>query len=282
MAYTTLVTADVLRDQLSNPGWVVLDVRHDLSNPSAGEAAYGDGHVPGAHFLHLDRDLSGPKTGINGRHPLPLPQDFAAMLSKLGVGPSTQVVVYDAQGSMFAARVWWMLRWIGHESVCVLDGGFPAWIAAGGAVDRSAPSAPVAGGLAAGSPLVVRVEVDQILSNLQDRQKLVVDARSPDRWRGENETLDPVGGRIPGSVNRFFKDNLEASGAFKSPDKLRQEFKELLGAFPSAKVVAQCGSGVTACHNLLAMEVAGLSGASLYAGSWSEWCSDPSRPFEVG
>ncbi len=282
MAYTTILDVVTLSEHIGDPDWIVFDVRHDLGNLAAGELAYFAEHLPGAFFLHLDNDLSGEKTGTNGRHPLPLPHEFAQRVADFGVSPNSQVVVYDASGGAFAARFWWMMRWIGFEAVAVLDGGFQAWTNGVFPMERTLPHVPQRGTLEMRTPLVARVEVDQILSNLETRQKLVVDARSPDRFRGENETIDPVGGRIPGAINRFFKENLEADGRFKSSDLLRHEFLTLFGAMPVAKIVAQCGSGVTACHNLLAMELAGLSGGSLYAGSWSEWCSDPSRPVELG
>jgi len=282
MKYSTLVSARTLGDHQADPDWIVFDVRHDLSDVSAGEAAYLAGHIPGARFLHLDRDLSTSPTGRNGRHPLPSPEAFAELLSLHGVGPSTQIVAYDAHGGMFASRLWWMARWIGHEAVAVLDGGLLAWIKHGGEIDSDLPAPCSAGGIKPRASLVEHVVVDQVLSNLQDRQKLVIDARSPDRFRGENETIDPVGGHIPGAVNRFFKDNLAEDGRFKPAAELLVEWKSAMGGRKPSELILHCGSGVTACHNLLGLEIAGLSGAGLYAGSWSEWCSDPSRPFEVG
>jgi len=281
MKYSTLVSARTLGDHQADPDWIVFDVRHDLSDVSAGEAAYLAGHIPGARFLHLDRDLSTSPTGRNGRHPLPSPEAFAELLSLHGVGPSTQIVAYDAHGGMFASRLWWMARWIGHEAVAVLDGGLLAWIKHGGEIDSDLPAPCSAGGIKPRASLVEHVVVDQVLSNLQDRQKLVIDARSPDRFRGENETIDPVGGHIPGAVNRFFKDNLLADGRFKPAAQLRNEL-QAAGLDSGQAPVHQCGSGVTACHNLLAMEHAGLHGSVLYPGSWSEWCADPKRPVAVG
>lgn len=282
MPNTTLVSARALRDRLADPDWVVFDLRHDLSDPSYGESVYRDGHIPGARFLHLDRDLSGAKTGTNGRHPLPDPSTFAALLASHGVGEGTQIVAYDAHGGMFASRLWWMARWIGHEAAAVLDGGLLAWLREGGELS-SQPAFPCrAASLPVGSPLVRTVTSDDILRKLGQPAPRVIDARSPDRFRGENETIDPVGGRIPGAWNRFFKDNLDEEGQFKSADQLRREWRERLGDIPADQVVSQCGSGVTACHNLLSLEVAGLGGAALYPGSWSEWCSDPARPVERG
>jgi thiosulfate/3-mercaptopyruvate sulfurtransferase len=280
MPDTTLVSARALRDHLADPEWVVFDLRHDLSDSSFGEAAYQAGHIPGARFLHLDRDLSGAKTGANGRHPLPDPESFANLLSRHGVGPKSQIVAYDAHGGMFASRLWWMARWIGHEAAAVLDGGLLAWLREGGELSNRPVSEHRAVSLSVGKPLVRTVTADDLLANLRTNVLQIVDARSPDRYRGENETLDPVGGHIPGASNRFFKDNLEEDGRFKSVEQLRKEWQERLGDLPADRVVSQCGSGVTACHNLLSLEVAGLPGAALYPGSWSEWCSDPRRPVE--
>ena len=258
---------------------LIVDCSFDLADVGAGERAYGQGHLPGAIYAHLDRELAGAKTGRNGRHPLPARADWAATLARLGVTPARAVVVYDAQGGMYAARAWWMLRWAGHRAVSVLDGGLAAWKAAGGAVD-SGSVAP----LAVPSPyplaesLVPSVDADALHKALG--RVTLVDARAGERYRGEVEPLDKRAGHIPGARSRFFKDNLDAQGRFKPADQLRATFAAF-GAEP-AQVVHQCGSGVTACHNLLAMEVAGLKGSSLYPGSWSEWSSDPARPVAVG
>ena len=258
---------------------LIVDCSFDLADVAAGERAYGQGHLPGAIYAHLDRELAGAKTGRNGRHPLPARADWAATLARLGVTPARAVVVYDAQGGMYAARAWWMLLWAGHRAVSVLDGGLAAWKAAGGAVD-SGSVAP----LAAPSPyplaesLVPSVDADALHKALG--RVTLVDARAGERYRGEVEPLDKRAGHIPGARSRFFKDNLDAQGRFKPADQLRATFAAF-GAEP-AQVVHQCGSGVTACHNLLAMEVAGLKGSSLYPGSWSEWSSDPARPVAVG
>lgn len=258
---------------------LIVDCSFDLADVAAGERTYGQGHLPGAIYVHLDRDLAGAKTGRNGRHPLPARADWAATLARLGVTPARAVVVYDAQGGMYAARAWWMLLWAGHRAVSVLDGGLAAWKAAGGAVD-SGSVAP----LAAPSPyplaesLMPSVDADALHKALG--RVTLVDARAGERYRGEVEPLDKRAGHIPGARSRFFKDNLDAQGRFKPADQLRATFAAF-GAEP-AQVVHQCGSGVTACHNLLAMEVAGLKGSSLYPGSWSEWSSDPARPVAVG
>lgn len=283
--YTTLISADELARHGATPGWVILDCRHDLANPEAGLSAYAAGHIRGAQFAHLDRDLSGPKTfnaaGVctSGRHPLPDQADFIATLRRWGIDDDTQVIAYDAQGGMFAARLWWMLRWVGHEAVAVLDGGLPAWLALGQPLATEAPTV-AAGSIDLKPSLAASVTVDEVVENVASGTRRVLDARSPDRFRGENETLDPVGGHIPGAGNRFFKDNLQADGRFKPAAQLRAEFAGLIDD-PTAAIM-QCGSGVTACHNLLALEVAGLPGAALYPGSWSQWCSDPSRPVASG
>ena len=262
---------------------VIVDCSFDLADPAAGRESYHQGHLPGAFYLHLDNELSGPKTGFNGRHPLPDADVLTARLRALGINDGTLVVAYDAQGAMYAARLWWLLRWLGHEASAVLDGGKAAWVAAGFPLEAgTTPDPETAGNLTRRSTMVPTVDARALVDNLDTRERLVVDARAPDRFRGENETIDPVGGHIPGAVNRFFKDNLKPDGHFKSADTLRQEFGQILAGTPPADAVMQCGSGVTACHNLLALEVAGLAGAALYAGSWSDWCADPQRPVATG
>jgi len=258
---------------------LVIDCSFDLADVAAGERAYAQEHLPGAIHAHLDRDLSTAKTGRNGRHPLPARADWAATLARLGVTPARAVVVYDAQGGMYAARAWWMLLWAGHRDVRVLDGGLQAWKAAGGAVEAGVVS-PVAAPAPypLGDSLVASVDADTLQRSLG--RVTVLDARAGERYRGEVEPLDARAGHIPGARNRFFKDNLDASGRFRPAAELRAAF-ESFGVAPAA-VVHQCGSGVTACHNLLAMEAAGLPGSVLYPGSWSEWSSDPSRPVAVG
>jgi len=242
--------------------------------------------VPGAFYMHLDNELSGPKTGTNGRHPLPDAEALIARLQALGVNDDTQVVAYDRQGSMYAARLWWLLRWVGHADAAVLDGGLQAWEAAHFPVEQVVPEEPqlnaTPGNITRKPSLVQMVTADIVQKYLGHADKPVVDARAPDRYRGENETLDPVGGHIPGARNRFFRDNLQADGTFKPAKQLRAEFDGVLAGARPQDATLQCGSGVTACHNALAMEIAGLTGAALYAGSWSEWCSDPSRPVATG
>lgn len=277
--FTTLISAAELQ-QLGN-NVVVLDCRFRLNDADYGRAAYDAGHITGAHYLHLDYHLSGTKNGNNGRHPLPEGQRLAVNLGSLGIAPDTQVVAYDDAGGMYAARAWWLLRWLGHESVAVLDGGVQAWQQAGGVLDQSDPERNATRFSMAPARESV-VTLDDISANLCTPQFLLVDARAPDRFAGENETMDPVGGHIPGAKNRFFMLNLNEDGLFKSAQQLREEWLALLDGQPLDEVVLSCGSGVTACHNKLALEHAGLHGARLYAGSWSEWCSDSSRPVATG
>lgn len=284
MRYTTLIDAATLARRLDDPAWVVIDCRHDLAQPDAGRAAFENGHLPHARFAHLDQDLSGDKvsaTGLfRGRHPLPEREAFIDTLRNWGINDQTQVVAYDAHGGIFAARLWWMLRWVGHDAVAVLDGGLPAWEAAGLPLTKETTTPPP-GTISLLPSTVPAVTVGDVLAGLNaPKPPLIIDARAPDRFRGENETLDPIGGHIPGAQNRFFKNNLQPDGRFKPDYQLLTEFSALVAA--PANTIMQCGSGVTACHNLLAMEVAGLPGAALYPGSWSEWCADPERPVESG
>lgn len=262
------------------PELLILDARFSLADTGAGERAYLEGHLPGAVYAHLDRDLSGPKTGLNGRHPLPAPEAFAQTLRAWGLRPATQVVVYDDAGGMFAARAWWMLRWMGHDAVQVLDGGWRAWAGLSGASLSTAPTHRPAGDTSHLKPHLDWVlSTDDVLAHLDQPERMqLIDARAPDRFRGENETIDPVGGHIPGAINRFFQLNLDAQGAWRPANELRQAFDALLDGRDTRSVVHQCGSGVTACHNLLAMEIAGLPGSRLYAGSWSAWCAIPEHP----
>ena len=273
---STIVSCSDLAAHLNDADWRIFDCRHQLSDGGYGEKAYAEGHLPGAFFLHLDRDLSGPKTGNNGRHPLPDAQRLASTLGVAGVSRETQVVVYDDAGGMIAGRLWWLLRWLGHDRVALLDGGINQWLKEARPISTDLPtSAPAVFVVDKRDWLVSTAEV---LANIERAEFCVVDARAPDRFRGENETLDPAGGHIPGARNRFFRDNLDADGCFRSAAELRNDYLGLFAGVEPAQVVMQCGSGVSACHNLLAMEIAGLHGAKLYAGSWSEWCADPARP----
>ena len=277
--FTTVISVAEL--QALPKSSVIFDTRFDLAAPESGRNAYLAGHIPGAQYLHLDEDLSGPKTGSNGRHPLPDRWRLAATLGNKGLHSTLgqQVVVYDEQAGMFAARAWWLLRWLGYGRVAVLDGGLGAWRGAGLPLESGVPDAPSAQFVPTPS-LVGTVDADTVLTGLSE--PVVIDARSPDRYRGENETLDPAAGHIPGARNRFFKDNLRADGRFKDVSQLRAEISQVLGDLRADKVIHQCGSGVTACHNLLAFEIAGLTGSRLYPGSWSEWVSNPDRPIATG
>jgi len=281
-AFRTLIDVAALQQRLRQPALatVILDCGFDLARPEAGEAAYLQQHLPGARYVHLDRDLSGAKTGRNGRHPLPAREQFAARAGRWGITPATQVVAYDDQAGIYTARAWWMLRWLGHERVAVLDGGIAAWRRAGGALEGGvmpvvAPADPYP---VSGPPAMPTIDVETLARTLGARP--IVDARALERFRGEVEPLDPVAGHIPGALHRHFKDNLAADGRFKPADVLRGELARL--QVPGAAVVHSCGSGVTACHNLLAMSHAGLGDTTLYPGSWSEWCSDPARPVARG
>ena len=280
MPYNTLVSTGELARHLGDPGWVIVDCRHELADPDAGERAYRAGHLPGAVFLHLDRDLSGRKNGRNGRHPLPEIAALAATLGRAGIGASTQVVAYDQNSGAWAARLWWLLHWLGHEAAAVLDGGLDRWVAEGRPLTSDAPAVRAA-------TFVPRqpsptASAEEILRHLNDGALLVLDARAAERYRGDVEPVDPVAGHIPGARNRPYSQNLAAVGGFKPAAQLRSEFEALLGDLPSSAVVHQCGSGVTSCHNALAMAIAGLQGSRLYPGSWSEWVADPSRPVATG
>lgn len=281
MNFTTLISVSELASHLQDADLIVCDCRHDLVQYNAGRNAYQQAHIPGARFLHLDEDLSGPKTGVNGRHPLPHPITFTLRLAALGIDNRKQIVAYDNAGGVFAARLWWMMRWVGHTRVAVLDGGIDGWVKAGQPVTAELPSITPATYNPNPHPQLA-VDTRVVEANLRDNALRVIDARSPDRFRGENETLDPVAGHIPGAINRFFKQNLREDGCFKSATDLNHEFAAILNGQKPASVVHQCGSGVTACHNLLAMEVAGLPSSRLYPGSWSEWVSDRSRPVASG
>ena len=280
MAYTTLISVADLARNLDNPQFLIFDCRHELTDPHYGAKAYAQSHLPGAHFASLDRDLAAPLTGKNGRHPMPDPDTFAAWLGKMGVRNGVQVVGYDDNAGVYPSRLWWMLKWLGHDAVAVLDGGLNAWLKAGQPTTTEVPPARPANFTA--QVRDINVDADYVMAHLNSADMLVIDARANDRFRGENETIDPVGGHIPGAVNRLFRTNVDSDGLFRQPEALKQEFESLIGSTPVANVVHQCGSGVSACHNLLAMEIAGLGGARLYPGSWSEWVSDPARPVATG
>ena len=272
-----LVSAETLAAHLDDISWVVFDTRHDLMAPAAGEEAYRAAHLPGARFAHLDTDLSGPKAPGRGRHPLPDRAAFAAFLARSGVDQHSVVVAYDAGTSLFASRLWWLARWVGHADVVVLDGGLAAWREAGLPLTDLVPH-PAHGNFVASDALTSIADTDDVEANLATQSRLIVDARAPERYRGDVEPLDPVAGHIPGAINHPMAKSLEADGRFKTSSALRADLDALLDGRRAADVVQSCGSGVTACHNLLAMEIAGLSGAALYPGSWSAWCADPKRP----
>ena len=277
--YATIVSTAIVAEYLNDPDWRIFDCRHQLADVAYGERVYALGHLPGASFLHLDRDLSGPMNGHNGRHPLPDLERLATKLADAGISDRTQVVVYDDAGGMIAGRLWWLLRWMGHDRVALLDGGIKRWEAEGRPLTTDVP-------VRSRGDFVFRPErlrnwvvtAEQVLANIGQPEFCLIDARGPDRFRGENETIDPVGGHIPGARNRCFMHNLDANGLYRPAEDLRREFLEVLGEYTPEQCVMQCGSGVSACQNLVAMEIAGLPGARLYAGSWSEWCSDPARP----
>jgi thiosulfate/3-mercaptopyruvate sulfurtransferase len=277
LASKSLVSTADLAANLAS--WRVFDCRHDLAKPELGEQQYRESHIPGALFASLDRDMSAPKTGRNGRHPLPDPEVFATWLGRQGLKADDQVVCYDASNGAMAARLWWMLRWVGHASVAVLDGGFAKWTR-----ENRATTSEVRSFAATGYPVQLNEEMAVSVRTVQRRlgQQLLLDARAPARYRGEQEPIDPVAGRIPGALNRFNMDNVAADGTFKPSSELKSQFEAVLAGRPSADVVNYCGSGVAACHNLLAMEIAAMPGAKLFAGSWSEWIADPSRPQEKG
>ena len=274
-----LISTETLAQHLNDPEWVAFDCRHDLGDHAAGERIYAESHVPGAYFANVETDLSGPKSGINGRHPLPTPVAFASYLQRCGVRPASTLVAYDDVGGQYAARFWWLCRWIGLSGAVVLDGGWSKWCAEGRSVDAEVP-------VARAGDVTVRcddshwVPVDEVARMSSGGGGVLIDARAPERFRGEVEPIDRMAGHIPGARNRFFKLNLNEDLTMRPPAELRREFEELLrghGKTPT-EVVHQCGSGITACVNVLAMEYAGLAGSKLYPGSWSEWIADDTRP----
>lgn len=272
-----LVSITDLHAHLGRSDWVVVDCRFNLQQPEAGPRLYAEGHIPGACYADLDRDLSGPKTADQGRHPLPDVALLQKLLSGFGIGPETRVVVYDEGGGALAARLWWLLRWLGHAQVSLLDGGFAAWRAAG--LPVSAEPAVVRKGSFVARPgsMPVRTTPD-IEASLGSTQTLLLDVRAHDRYLGRVEPIDPVAGHVPGAVSAPFSENLMPDGHFRPVPELRQHYSLLLADHPAAEVVCMCGSGVTACHGIFALELAGWPGAGLYAGSWSEWIRSAERP----
>ena len=282
MNWTTLVSTESLAAQIGHPDLVVIDCRFALDDVNWGEQAYLEAHIPGARYGHLDRDLSGPKNGHNGRHPLPDQVSLVRTLSGYGVSEGTQVVAYDQDAGMYASRLWWLLRWAGHRRVAVLDGGFAKWTGEHRPVRGGAEVAAVPSAFVPHFEEGAYLDATAVERALREHDQLLVDARSPERFRGEIEPIDAVPGHIPGAVNHPYKQNVDADGVFLSVPELRAAFERTLNGRAPAKAICYCGSGVTACQNLLAMEYAGLPGAKLYAGSWSEWASDPQRPVERG
>jgi len=278
--HSTLISTADLAARLDDPSIVVVDARHDLAQPDWGEAQYRAGHVPLARFAHLDRDLSAPKTGRNGRHPLPSPERAADFFGRLGIDASKQVVAYDQGNGMFAARVWWMLRWLGHEAAAVLDGGYARWTAEGRPVATEV--ARVEATRFEVSSVMPTVSATGVAASLPRHTLLLIDGRAAERFRGDVEPLDPVAGHIPGAMNRPYARNVKADGTFRSPRELRGEFEAMLHGRAVEDVVHYCGSGVTAAHNVLAMAVAGYPLTRLYPGSWSEWVSSRARPIATG
>jgi len=280
MSYTTLISTEALSRHLDDPAFVIVDCRHDLADVDAGERAYRVAHVPGAVFMHLDRDLSGARTGRNGRHPLPEIDALAETFGRAGIDATRQVVAYDQNNGMFASRLWWLLRWLGHDAAAVLDGGLDRGRDEGRPQARALRSLHVNGFLP--KPPAPVASAEEILGQLGDGTLLVLDARAAERYRGEVEPIDPVAGHIPGARNRPYTDNLTKHGTFKPAAQLRSEYEALLGPTAPSAVVHQCGSGITASHTVLAMSIAGLPGSRLYPGSWSEWIADPARPIARG
>lgn len=278
-----LISASALASRLDDAHLRIFDVRHSLTDHGLGRREFDEGHVPGAYYLDHETQLAAPRSGTNGRHPLPTRQAFASLMREHGVTPDTDVVIYDASGGMFSAHLWWMLRWLGHDRAQVLDGGWQTWQSGGyptedgatelvlAASDRSWPT-----------PLANVIDVAAVVANIKHPAFTMLDARAANRYRGEVEPMDPVAGHIPGALNRPNTENLQEDGRFKSPEVLKREFDMLLAGRSPKDIVHQCGSGITACHNLLAMELAGARGSRLYAGSWSEWCADSARPVALG
>jgi thiosulfate/3-mercaptopyruvate sulfurtransferase len=276
-----LIAAEALAERLGEPGLRLFDCRFDLADPAAGEREYRQSHLPGAHYVHLDRDLSGAVTPATGRHPLPAMADFEKRLREWGLGAGSIAVAYDAGNGMYAARLWWMLRWAGHDRALVLDGGYARWLALALPVTIDVPQHPP-GDFTAHPRPDLAVDAATVLAVAADASCRVLDARAPERFRGDVEPIDAVAGHVPGAANHPLTESLAADGRFRPPDELRRAFETTLGGVPPSHVVAMCGSGVTACHLLLAMEQAGLGDARLYPGSWSEWIRDPKRPVATG
>jgi thiosulfate/3-mercaptopyruvate sulfurtransferase len=277
--HTTLISTDVLTEHLEDPSWLIADCRYNLNDETWGRAQYEAAHIPGAVFVDVAHDLAGRRTGANGRHPLPPIEDMAAMFGRLGISDDIQVIAYDQEAGAFASRLWWMLRYLGHDAVAVVDGGFAKWTREGRRV-RNGVETPRPSRFTPRPRSEMRVTVDETLAHLGDPSVLLIDARSPDRYAGKPDPLDTIYGHVPGARNRYYRHNVTDAGTMRSSRELRADFEQVLAGRPASEVVMYCGSGITACHNLLAMEHSGLRGARLFAGSWSEWESDPNRPVE--
>lgn len=278
-----LVTAAELFNHLADPTWIVFDCRHDLVDLTRGIRLYREGHIPGAHFAALETDLSGAKTGTNGRHPLPTPAALADFLRRHGVTPASRIIAYDDCGGAYAARLWWLVRWSGLPNVALLDGGLPRWIGGGYPLSTEVLTpTPATSALSARPDSSFVLTAADVLARISDPASAIVDARSPERFRGEVEPIDPVAGHIPGALNRFHKANLQPDLTFRPAEELRREFAALIAGRRPENIAHHCGSGVTGCLNLFAMEHAGLTGSKLYAGSWSEWIADSTRPVARG
>ena len=275
--FRTLIDPAALALHLDDPDWAIIDCRFDINDIAKGEVQYREAHIPRARYAHLDKQLSGPKTGANGRHPLPESDTLRRDLGLLGIGPDTQVIAYDADNSTYAARLWWLLRWLGHDAVAVLDGGYACWCREGH---------PVRTGTEAFEPVEFSgtprkgwwLTAKEVSDGLRDPARVLIDSRAADRYHGITETIDKVAGHIPGAANFFFQQNLTAEKTFKAPDEIKAQWAPVLDGLDPTDLVVYCGSGVTACNNLLALEHAGLHGARLYPGSWSEWSADIDRP----
>ena len=278
--HTTLISTDLLAAHLNDSSWLIADCRYNLKDEQWGHAQYAAGHVPGAVFVNLAHDLAGPRTGTNGRHPLPSLDAMAATFARLGIGDHTQVVAYDQDAGPFASRLWWMLRYLGHDAVAVVDGGFAKWTREGRAV-RGGEQTRLPATFTPRIRRKMRLTVDDVIAHLDDPSVLLIDARSAERYAGQPDALDNAYGHIPGARNRPYRNNISDEGTMRSGEELKTDFERVLGDHSPREAVMYCGSGVTACHNLLAMEHAGLEGAKLFAGSWSEWEADPKRPIEV-
>lgn len=280
MTYTTLVSTEILASNLDS-SWTIVDCRFNLADDAWGRTEYRTSHIPGAVYASLNDDLAAERTGRNGRHPVPSVESLAATFGRLGIGNGTQVVVYDQDSGLYASRLWWSLRYLGHSSVALLDGGWAKWVREGHPTRSGDESRGVRTFKPAARPELL-VGLTEVTARTGDPNTLLIDARGPDRFEGRSETIDTVAGHIPGATNHFYKWNLADDGTMLPPDKLRENYTRLLDGRSPDQAVMYCGSGVSACHNLLSMEHAGLTGTPLYPGSWSEWSSDPARQIETG